>query len=122
MKKKIVKLTERDLEKLVKKIIKEDDYDEDEKYEAFYKRSPELADLYDEVLYLRPGYRLSGGKSGGVEVFEQIMDAIEMDGTELSDEAKGLIRRLNYDLSALDGFDERVVRLYEVISGENFND
>ena len=41
MKKKIVKLTERDLEKLVKKIIKEDDYDEDEKYEAFYKRSPE---------------------------------------------------------------------------------
>ena len=122
MKKKIVKLTEQDLEKLVKKIIKEDDYDEDEKYEAFYRRSPELADLYDEVLYLTPGYRLSGGKSGGVEVFEQMMDAIEADGTELSDEAKGLIRRLNYDLSALDGFDERVVRLYEVISGENFND
>ena len=122
MKKKIVKLTEQDLEKLVKKIIKEDDYDEDEKYESFYKRSPELADLYDEVLYLTPGYRLSGGKSGGVEVFEQMMNAIEADGVELSDEAKGLIRRLNYDLSALDGFDERVVRLYEVISGENFND
>ena len=119
MKKKIVKLTEQDLEKLVKKIIKED---EDEKYEAFYKRSPELADLYDEVLYLTPGYRLSSGKSGGVEVFEQMMNAIEADGVELSDEAKGLIRRLNYDLSALDGFDERVVRLYEVISGENFND
>lgn len=120
MKKKIVKLTEQDLEKLVKKIIKEDDNYDDDNYEAFYERSPQLADLHDEVLYLTPGFGM-GGTAGGVEVFEQMMDAIDMDGTELSDEAKGIIKRLRYDLSALEGFNERVVKLYEVISGENLS-
>jgi hypothetical protein len=50
------------------------------------------------------------------------MEAIEMDGVSLTDEAKTLIKRLEYDLSALDGFDERVIKLYETISGQNFND
>ena len=117
MKNKIVKLTEQDLEKLVKKIIKEDDYGDD-----FEGKYPQLANLYDEVLYISPGYKLSHGRAPGVEVFEQVMEVIEMDGVSLTDEAKALIKRLEYDLSALDGFDERVVKLYEIISGQKFSD
>ena len=132
MKKKIVKLTEQDLEKLVKKIIKEDDYENDPMYDDerahmaafddFEDKYPQLAELYDEVLYISPGYKLSHGRAPGVEVFEQVMQAIEEDGASLTDEAKSLIKRLEYDLSALDGFDERVIKLYEIISGQNFND
>ena len=132
MKKKIVKLTEQDLEKLVKKIIKEDDYENDPMYDDerahmaafddFEDKYPRLAELYDEVLYISPGYKLSHGRAPGVEVFEQVMQAIAEDGVSLTDEAKALIKRLEYDLSALDGFDERVIKLYEIISGQNFND
>jgi len=132
MKKKIVKLTEQDLEKLVKRIIKEDDYENDPMYDDerahmaafddFEDKYPQLAELYDEVLYISPGYKLSHGRAPGVEVFEQVMQAIEEDGASLTDEAKSLIKRLEYDLSALDGFDERVIKLYEIISGQNFND
>ena len=132
MKKKIVKLTEQDLEKLVKKIIKEDDYENDPMYDDerahmaafddFEDKYPRLAELYDEVLYISPGYKLSHGRAPGVEVFEQVMQAISEDGASLTDEAKALIKRLEYDLSALDGFDERVIKLYEIISGQNFND
>ena len=132
MKKKIVKLTEQDLEKLVKRIIKEDDYENDPMYDDerahmaafddFEDKYPQLAELYDEVLYISPGYKLSHGRAPGVEVFEQVMQAIEEDGVSLTDEAKSLIKRLEYDLSALDGFDERVIKLYEIISGQNFND
>ena len=132
MKKKIVKLTEQDLEKLVKRIIKEDDYENDPMYDDerahmaafddFEDKYPQLAELYDEVLYISPGYKLSHGRAPGVEVFEQVMQAIEEDGASLTDEAKALIKRLEYDLSALDGFDERVIKLYEIISGQNFND
>ncbi len=132
MKKRIVKLTEQDLEKLVKKIIKEDDYENDPMYDDerahmaafddFEDKYPQLAELYDEVLYISPGYKLSHGRAPGVEVFEQVMQAIEEDGASLTDEAKALIKRLEYDLSALDGFDERVIKLYEIISGQNFND
>ena len=132
MKKRIVKLTEQDLEKLVKKIIKEDDYENDPMYDDerahmaafddFEDKYPQLAELYDEVLYISPGYKLSHGRAPGVEVFEQVMQAIEEDGASLTDEAKSLIKRLEYDLSALDGFDERVIKLYEIISGQNFND
>ncbi len=132
MKKKIVKLTEQDLEKLVKRIIKEDDYENDPMYDDerahmaafddFEDKYPQLAELYDEVLYISPGYKLSHGRAPGVGVFEQVMEAIEVDGVSLTDEAKTLIKRLEYDLSALDGFDERVIKLYEIISGQNFND
>ena len=132
MKKRIVKLTEQDLEKLVKKIIKEDDYENDPMYDDerahmaafddFEDKYPQLAELYDEVLYISPGYKLSHGRAPGVEVFEQVMQAIAEDGASLTDEAKALIKRLEYDLSALDGFDERVIKLYEIISGQNFND
>ena len=132
MKKRIVKLTEQDLEKLVKKIIKEDDYENDPMYDDerahmaafddFEDIYPQLAELYDEVLYISPGYKLSHGRAPGVEVFEQVMQAIEEDGASLTDEAKALIKRLEYDLSSLDGFDERVIKLYEIISGQNFND
>ena len=117
MKKKIVKLTEQDLEKLVKKIIKEDDYGDD-----FEGKYPQLANLYDEVLYISPGYKLSHGRAPGVGVFEQLMQAIEEDNLPLTDKTKGMIKRLEYDLSALDGFDERVIKLYESISGQNFSD
>lgn len=136
MKKKIVKLTEQDLEKLVKRVIKEsdgiDDYENDPMYDDerahmaafddFEDKYPRLSELYDEVLYISPGYKLSHGRAPGVEVFEQVMQAIEEDGASLTDEAKSLIKRLEYDLSALDGFDERVIKLYEIISGQNFND
>ena len=132
MKKKVIKLTEQDLEKLVKKIIKEDDYENDPMYDEeranmaafdeFEEKYRQLAELYDEVLYISPGYKLSHGRAPGVGVFEQVMEAIEMDGVSLTDEAKTLIKRLEYDLSALDGFDERVVKLYEIISGQNFSD
>jgi len=132
MKKKIVKLTEQDLEKLVKKIIKEDDYENDPMYDEeranmaafdeFEDKYPQLAELYDEVLYISPGYKLSHGRAPGVGVFEQVMEVIEMDGVSLTDEAEALIKRLEYDLSALDGFDERVVKLYEIISGQKFSD
>ena len=122
MKKKIVKLTEQDLEKLVKKIIKEDDYENDPMYDDFEKKYPQLSNLYDEVLYISPGYKLSHGRAPGVGVFEQLMQAIEADNLPLTDETKGMIKRLEYDLSALDGFDERVIKLYETISGQNFSD
>ena len=128
----IPRLNEQDLEKLVKKIIKEDDYEDDPMYDdekahmaafdTFEEKYPQLAELYDEVLYISPGYKLSHGRAPGVGVFEQVMEAIEMDGVSLTDEAKTLIKRLEYDLSALDGFDERVIKLYETISGQNFND
>ena len=130
--KKIVKLTEQDLEKLVKKIIKEDDYEDDPMYDdekahmaafdEFEEKHPQLAELYDEVLYISPGYKLSHGRAPGVLVFEQLMQAIEADNLPLTDKTKGMIKRLEYDLSALDGFDERVIKLYETISGQNFND
>ena len=122
MKKKIVKLTEQDLEKLVKKIIKEDDYENDPMYDDFEKKYPQLSNLYDEVLYISPGYKLSHGRAPGVLVFEQLMQAIEEDNLPLTDKTKGMIKRLEYDLSALDGFDKRVIKLYEIISGQNFND
>ncbi len=136
MKKKIVKLTEQDLEKLVKKIIKEDDYGDDYEndpmydeeradmaaFDEFEEKYPELANIYDEVLYISPGYKLSHGRAPGVGVFEQLMQAIEEDNLPLTDETKGMIKRLEYDLSALDGFDERVIKLYETISGQNFSD
>ena len=136
MKKKIVKLTEQDLEKLVKKIIKEDDYGDDYEndpmydeerahmaaFDEFEEKHPQLAELYDEVLYISPGYKLSHGRAPGVGVFEQVMEAIEADNLPLTDKTKGMIKRLEYDLSALDGFDERVIKLYETISGQNFND
>lgn len=135
MKKKIVKLTEGDLEKLVKKIIKEDDdydYENDPMYDDeranmaafdnFESNYPELADLYDEVLYISPGYKLSHGRAPGVLVFEQLMQAIEADNLPLTDKTKRMIKRLEYDLSALDGFDERVVKLYEIISGQKLSD
>ncbi len=126
MKNKVVKLTEQDLEKLVKKIIKEDDYESTDfdwtAFDELEDKYPHLAELYDEVLYISPGYKLSHGRAPGVGVFEQVMEAIEVDGVSLTDEAKTLIKRLEYDLSALDGFDERVIKLYEIISGQNFND
>ena len=133
MKKKIIKLTEQDLEKLVKKIIKEDDdYENDPMYDDeranmaafdnFESNYPELADLYDEVLYISPGYKLSHGRAPGVLVFEQLMQAIEADNLPLTDKTKRMIKRLEYDLSALDGFDERVVKLYEIISGQKLSD
>ncbi len=132
MKKKIVKLTEGDLEKLVKRIIKEDDYENDPMYDDerahmaafddFEEKYPQLAELYDEVLYISPGYQLNSGRAPGVEVFEQMMDAIDADGVQLTDEAKSLIKRLEYDLGALDGFDSRVIKLYEIMSGQKFND
>lgn len=135
MKKKIIKLTEQDLEKLVKKIIKEDDdydYENDPMYDDeranmaafdnFESNYPELADLYDEVLYISPGYKLSHGRAPGVLVFEQLMQAIEADNLPLTDKTKRMIKRLEYDLSALDGFDERVVKLYETISGQKLSD
>ena len=122
MKKKIVKLTEQDLEKLVKKIIKEDDYENDPMYDDFEKKYPQLSNLYDEVLYISPGYKLSHGRAPGVLVFEQLMQAIEEDNLPLTDKTKGMIKRLEYDLSALDGFDERVIKLYETISGQKLSD
>ena len=132
MKKKIVKLNENDIETLVKKIIKEDGYEDDPRYDDerarmvaydnLMDKHPNVAELHDEVLYISHDYRLSGSKGPGVEVFEQMMDAIEMDGAELTDEAKAIIKRLEYDLSALDGFDERVVKLYEIISGQKISD
>jgi hypothetical protein len=107
MKRRVVKLNESDLERLVQKIIKED-------LEGWQKS--ELEDLHDEVLYLTPGYgRLKLSKS--VSVYEEIMGIIS--SNDIPDEVKPLVRRLEYDLSALEGFNERVVELYNALTGEN---
>jgi len=86
------------------------------------KESAELTELHDDVLYLTPEYRLTGNRGEGVRVYEEIMDTVNSYGIEPSDEAKALIKRLEYDLSALEGFDERVVKLYESLSGININE
>ena len=110
MKKRIVKLTEGDLEKIVKKVIKEDNFFDmsfgDDEFNS------ELADLHDDVLYLGPH-----NLSRGIDVFERILDAIEMDGIELSNSAREMIETLKDDLSNMGDFNKRVSKLYNILSG-----
>ena len=94
----------------------------EESNKRILKESAELTELHDDVLYLTPEYRLTGNRGEGVRVYEEIMDTVNSYGIEPSDEAKALIKRLEYDLSALEGFDERVVKLYESLSGININE
>jgi len=94
----------------------------EESNKRILKESAELTELHDEVLYLTPEYRLTGSRGEGVRVYEEIIDTVNSYGIEPSDEAKALIKRLEYDLSALEGFDERVVKLYELLSGININE
>ena len=116
MKKRIVKLTEGDLEKIVKRVIKEDNFFDmsfgDDSFDDFYDRSPELADLHDDVLYLTPH-----NISRGIDVFERILDAIETDGVEVSNDAIRIIESLNYDLDSMKDFNGRVSKLYNILSG-----
>ena len=116
MGKRIVKLTEGDLERIVKRVVKEDNFFDmsfgDDSFDDFYDRSPELADLHDDVLYLTP-YNLSRG----IDVFEKILDAIETDGIELSNSARKMIESLKYDLGNMKDFNGRVSKLYNILSG-----
>ena len=108
MKKRIVKLTENDVERLVSKIIKEDiDLD--------------WGDIHDSLLYLEDrddAYAL--GKS--VMIYDEIKRAIEDSGIQLPNEANELIGRLDYDISGLAGVAERVQRLYNILEESNYED
>ena len=109
MKKKVIRLNEQDIENLVKKIIKED-LDENQKWD--------LADIHDDVLYLTPEW--GGGSVGkAVEVFERIMDIVSVG--EMSDEAKSLVKRIEYDLGGLDGVGGKVMRLYNTLTGDSLS-
>ena len=116
MGKRIVKLTEGDLAKIVKRVIKEDNFFDmsfdNDGFDDFYDRSPELADLHDDVLYLT-----SRGLSSGIDAFERILDAIEMDGIEPSDRAIEMIETLKDDIYNMNDFNKRVSELYNILSG-----
>jgi len=106
--KKIVKLTEGDLEKLVKKIIKEDGTTSPYGYDM-------LANLNDDVVYMRPGYHSEGDITEAINIYYRILQAVEDEHVNVSNEAKELIDRVSYDISGLEGINERVLKLYDIL-------
>ena len=117
--KKVIKLTEKDIEGLVKKIIKEEKNKTlNESLDEYQRR--ELEDLHDELLYLTPGY---GGNNvtiynlGKALSIYREMKAI-VGSSDVSEEAEKIIRRIDYDISGLDGVIERIIQLYVELTGD----
>ena len=113
--KKIIKLTEKDIEGLVKKVIKEEKNKTlNESLDEYQMR--ELEDLHDDLLYLTPGY---GGRNdlGKALTIYREMKAI-VGSSDVSEEAQRIMRRVDFDISGLDGIIERVIQLYVELTGD----
>lgn len=114
--KKVIKLTEKDIAGLVKKVIKEEKNKTlNESLDEYQMR--ELEDLHDELLYLTPSY---GGRNdlGKALTIYRGMKAI-VGSSDVSEEAERIMRRVDYDISGLDGITERVIQLYVELTGDN---
>ena len=75
-----------------------------------------LQDLHDEVLYTTKEYKV-GTLGNVIDVYQSLKSISESDELELSDEAKNIIKRVEFDLSGLEGIEERVKNLYQELTG-----
>lgn len=113
--KKVIKLTEKDIEGLVKKVIKEEKNNTlNESLDEYQRR--ELEDLHDELLYLTPGYGGRNDLGKALSIYRE-MKAI-VGGSDVSEEAERIMRRIDYDISGLDGVIERITQLYVELTGD----
>ena len=86
-----------------------------EQYEA-------LHDIHDDILYLTPEYSNqdeSTKNAKAIELYYHILDIIySRENATVSPEAKEIINRINFDLSALQGLSDRVIQLYTNLTEE----
>ena len=101
-----------------KRVLKEQGYTEyvgPEQLEALY-------DIHDDILYLTPEYSdeddtIKNAKA--IELYYHILNIIySSENAAVSPEAKELINRINFDLSALQGLSDRVIQLYTSLTEE----
>lgn len=113
--KKVIKLTEKDIEGLVKKVIKEEKNKTlNESLDEYQRR--ELEDLHDDLLYLTPGYSGRNDLGTALSIYRE-MKAI-VGSSDVSEEAQRIMRRIDFDISGLDGIIERVTQLYVELTGD----
>lgn len=109
MKKRIVKLTESDIEKIVSKVLIKESLDLD------------WGDVHDSLLYLEDrndAYAL--GK--GIIIYDEIKSAIDSSSIKLPQEARELISRIDYDISGVEGIVERIQALYNILENLDYTD
>jgi len=101
-----------------KRVLKEQGYTEHmwpEQYEA-------LHDIHDDILYLTPEYSNEDDtikNAKAIELYYHILNIIySSENAAVSPEAKELINRINFDLSALQGLSDRVIQLYTSLTEE----
>jgi len=100
------------------RVLKEQGYTEHmwpEQYEA-------LHDIHDDILYLTPEYSNEDDtikNAKAIELYYHILNIIySSENAAVSPEAKELINRINFDLSALQGLSDRVIQLYTSLTEE----
>ena len=120
--KKVIRLNEKDIEGLVRKIMTEER--KQPLNEMDRAKLYELSDVHDDVLYLKPGYHNEGNYANAIEIYYTIKYIVN--GENIPKEARELINRIEYDISGLEGIDHRVVQLYEILErtflNENINE
>ena len=101
-----------------KRVLKEQGYTEyvgPEQLEALF-------DIHDDILYLTAEYSdedetIKNAKA--IELYYHILNIIySRENATVSPEAKELINRINFDLSALQGLSDRVIQLYTNLTEE----
>jgi hypothetical protein len=114
----IGKLKRQAINEANKRVLKEQGYTEHmwpEQYEA-------LHDIHDDILYLTPEYSNqdeSTKTAKAIELYYHILDIIySRENATVSPEAKEIINRINFDLSALQGLSDRVIQLYTNLTEE----
>ena len=113
MKKKVIKLNENDIENLVKKIIKKEKLNES----IFdYDYDDDVIDIHDSLTYTSSDVTAASYYD---ETLKRIIDEAINDGYQPSEEMVSLTRRLDYDISALDGAHSSVTRLVDIMLDED---
>lgn len=104
--KKVVKLTESDLTRIVRRVINED--------LDGYSLS-KLGGLHDDIYYLKHAHN-RGNMSIAIKLYKRILDIIGDNMESLPEDVLILIDDLNDTLSGLDGFDNKLVELYGILT------
>lgn len=73
-----------------------------------------LSHLHDDVLYTTEEYRV-GTLGSVIDVYQSLKEV--SNEMVLSEKAKEIIKRIEFDLSGLEGIEERVKNLYQELTG-----
>lgn len=110
---KVIRLTELEIERLVKKIVSEERKQQLNEDQRFANKLHELSDIYDDLVYLGPGYHNEGNYVEALGIYKRIKQVIN--GENIPKEAEKIINSIDSDISVLEGLDQRVVQLYEIL-------